>query len=278
MKDEEKNSIFVTNGGLRNAGLFSYVGQVIGNLHVADLKNIPMWVNIHDSPYLEESRGPNCWDYYFEQPFGITKDELKGKNVIAMEWFEDRIELCTPILTNESIKRARELTKKYIKPLPFIKDKIEKFKKEVIKTSHYGAIHFRGTDHFYNNLPGYAHPIISKNIYFRYIEQLLKNFEKVLVCSDQQDFVSDSIELFGNKIVSYPSIRSNNNLAIHYNNNGVKYQTGEDVIVESYLMSYSNLLIRTCSGVTHFSIFNSNQEKFKFINIDDIYYGVDNDK
>lgn len=276
----KNNSILVTLGGFRNAGLFSYVGQVIGNLHVADLTDTPMWINIHDSPYLEKERGLNCWDYYFEQPYGLTKEDLVGKNVLEHEWFEGGIRnLCTPYLTNESIARARELTKKYIRPLPIIKEKIEKFKNEVIQTESYGAIHFRGTDHFYNNLPGDAHPIIPQKVYFEYIKKLLNNFEKVLVCSDQQDFILNSSNIFGNKVVSYPSFRSSNQLAIHYNNEGIKYQTGEDVVIESYLMSYSKLLIRTCSGVTHFSIFNSNENTFKFVNLDDIYYGeLINDK
>ena len=268
----EQNSIFVTVGGFRNAGLFSYVGQAIGNLHVADLKKTPMWINIHNSPYLEEERGLNCWDYYFEQPYGLTKDDLVGKNVLEREWFEGNINLCTPNLTSESITRARELTKKYISPLPLIKSKIEKFKNEVIQTDSYGAIHFRGTDHFYNNSPGHAYPIISQDVYFRHIDQLLSIFEKVLVCSDQQDFILNSKNRFGDKVVSYPSFRSSNHLAIHYNNEGIKYQTGEDVVVESYLMSYSKLLVRTCSGVTHFSIFNSDEKTFKFIDMDDIYY------
>ena len=64
-----QNKVLVTNGGYRNAGLFSYVGQVIGNLHVSDLLDLPMWVNIHHSPYLEEQRGLNCWDYYFNSCF-----------------------------------------------------------------------------------------------------------------------------------------------------------------------------------------------------------------
>ena len=35
----KREHILITNGGYRNAGLFSYVNQVIGNLHVADLAN-----------------------------------------------------------------------------------------------------------------------------------------------------------------------------------------------------------------------------------------------
>lgn len=268
------DTLMITNGGGRNAGLFSYVGQVIGNLHVSDSMGLPMWINIHHSPYLELNRGRNCWDYYFKQPYNLQESDVKNfKNIDEKEWFDGRIDTITPNFTEDTIKRARELTKKYIKPVLLIEQKIENFKKDVIKTSNYGAIHFRGTDHHYGT-PNGTFPIIPQQIYFNYIEQLLTKFEKVLVCSDQQDFVDNCTTLFGaNKIVFYPSIRSKNHLAIHYSNDGFKYQTGEDVTVEAFLMSDSKYLVRTCSGVTHFSIFNAHDPDFKFVNIDEVYYG-----
>jgi hypothetical protein len=266
--------LMITNGGYRNAGLFSYVGQVIGNLHVSDAEGVDMWVNLPHSPYLEQNRGLNCWDYYFKQPFGITEKDLKNYDEInEKEWFDGKLDTITPNFTTETVIRARELCKKYIKPIPLIEDKINEFKEKVIETKKYASIHFRGTDHHYGTPDG-TFPILSQNIYFEYISQLLTKFEKVLVCSDQQDFVDNSINNFGrDKIVAYPSIRSKNHVAVHYNNEGNKYRTGEDVVIESFLMSDSKYLIRTCSGVTHFSIFNSQDSEFKFVNIDEHHYG-----
>lgn len=265
--------VMVTNGGYRNAGLFSYVGQVIGNLHVADITNTKMYVDLPHTPYQEPSRGSNCWDYYFLQPHNLTKEDLSNYDVVdEREWFDNKLETTIPNLTEETIIRAREITKKYIRPIPLIADKILKFKNKVIKTSNYASIHYRGTDHYYFS-PSEAYPLIPQDVYFNYIEQLLTKFDKVVVCSDQQDFIDRSVSLFGEeRVVSYPSNRSMNHLAIHYNNEGMKYKTGEDVVIESYLMSESKYLIRTCSGVTHFSIFNNQDPDFIFANIDDYYY------
>lgn len=272
MKNKEK--LMITNGGGRNAGLFSYVGQVIGNLHVSDSLGLKMWVNVPHSPYFEPNRGPNCWDYYFEQPYGVHFKDLETfEELDEQEWFEGRLDTITPNFTEETVTRSRYLTAKYIKPVTLIQEKINKFKQDVLQTNSYGAVHFRGTDHHYGTPDG-TFPIIPQSIYFNYIEQLLTKFEKVLVCSDQQDFIDNSVKTFGsNKIAFYPSIRSQNHIAIHYNNNGVKYQTGEDVVIEAVLMSTSKYLIRTCSGVTHFSIFSAQDPEFKFVNIDEIYYG-----
>jgi len=270
----EEKILMVTNGGYRNAGLFSYVLQVIGNLHVSDNRNLKMYVNIHHGPYLNLLKGPNCWDYYFKQPYGLTKTDFKiFEKIEEKEWFDDKLEIITPNLTEDVIKRARELTKKYIKPTDIIRNKIDDFKKNVIGSEKYASVHFRGTDHYSD--PNSAFPIMPQDIYFQYIDKLLMNFEKVLVCSDQQDFVDNATKKIGeNKIVSYPSIRSKNASAIHYSDEiKDKYQAGEDVVVESYLMSESDFLIRTCSGVTHFSIVNSQNPNFKFINIDEVYYG-----
>ena len=274
MKHQDNNTLLITNGGGRNAGLFSYVGQVIGNLHVSDNLGLKMWVNIPHSPYLEPGRGLNCWDYYFQQPYGICEEDLlKYNNIIEKEWFDDKLDTITPNFTPEIIQRAREITLKYKRPADTISRKIEDFKKNILKTDSYGAVHFRGTDHHYGTPTG-TFPIITQDYYFQYVDQLLTKYEKVLVCSDQQDFIENALIKFGkDRIVSYPSIRSTNHIAIHYNNNDNKYRTGEDVTIEAFLMSESKYLVRTCSGVTHFSIFNAHDPDFKFINIDEIYYG-----
>jgi hypothetical protein len=266
--------LLITNGGSRNAGLFSYVGQVLGNLHVSDIQGLDMWVNIPHSPYLETERGNNCWDYYFEQPYNLSEDNIKDYDIVdEKEWFDGKLDTITPNFTDETVKRARELTGKYIKPKQHIAEKINKFKEEVLKTDSYSAVHFRGTDHHYGTPDG-TFPIIPWSVYFDYMQQLLARYEKVLVCSDQQNFVDEAIKTFGaDKVAAYQSVRSTNHIAVHYNNEGAKYRTGEDVTIEALLMSDSKYLIRTCSGVTHFSIFNAHDPDFKFVNIDEIYYG-----
>lgn len=268
-----KKELLITRGGYRNAGLFSYVGQVIGNLHVSDERGIPMWVDIHDSPYSDSEVGKNTWDYYFKQPYGITEKDLGDYNIqLDTEWFEGKLDTITPNFTDEIVARARALTKKYIRPVDHIYKIIEDFKKQNLPKA-YGSIHYRGTDHHYGTPDG-TFPLIPFSYYFSYIEQLLSKFDKVLVCSDQSNFIDESIKEFGqDKIAAYNSIRSNSHLPIHYSNAGNKYKTGEDVVVESFLMSQSKYLIRTCSGVTHFSIFNAHDPEFKFVNIDEVYYG-----
>jgi len=280
-KYTKTDMLLITNGGSSLRGLFSYVAQVIGNLHVADLQQRAMYVKIPSSPYWNPLKGNNCWDYYFKQPYEIDENYFSLFNTqFEAEWFGGRLNTIAPDLNSDVISRAKELTKKYIAPKDFIRCKIDQFKLTQIQTNDYAAIHFRGTDH-YRGAIEQSMPIIPQAIYHQYIEQLLKSFSKVLICSDQQDFITNTIQQFGNSVIYYPSIRSSDehDQAIHYNEKIIdKYSAGEDVVIESYLMSESKYLARTCSGVTNFSIWNNQDPEFKFINIDELYYGQTHSK
>jgi len=263
--------LMISRGGGRNAGMFSYVNQVISNLHVADLKNAELYVLMDDTPYKDPERGENCWDYYFLQPFGISPIQFGDYNIVQDgEWFPDHLVLGA-LLNPSIIGRANFLCKKYIKLQPSLEKKIQDFKRDVIVDSQYGAIHYRGTDHHYGT-PNQTQPLLPQSLYMNYIDQLLTKFPKVLVCSDQADFIELSVNTFGSeKIVFYSSIRSTSHLAVHYNNAGAKYQTGEDVIIEAVLMAESSYLVRTVSNVTNFSIFYGGND-LPFKNIDDLSF------
>ena len=165
----------------------------------------------------------------------------------------------------ELIKRANELIKKYI----FVKDDIInkklEFRNNVIETDNYASVHYRGTDHIQDC------EIIEKQKYYDNIQSIINNYDKILICSDEQSFIDEIELLFGSKkIVSYPSIRSKDNNPIHFNNTNFKYKSGEDVLIESLLMSEGKYLIRTISGVTQFSLYSNLDLKYK--NIDEYLY------
>ena len=255
-----------STGGDRRAGLFSYVLQVISNLHVAEECGMDLYVKFTNNPYTEE-KGSNTWDYYFTQPFGITESQVSQYiGYLKDDWFFGNLKCGNPILTKEVITRTQELVSKYIFPKPHILSKKDRFISDYIQTDNYASIHFRGTDHIIDA------PTLNKQIYVDNIQNIFNSYEKILVCSDEQPFVDEVKMLFGaNKIVSYPSIRSTSKIPIHHNNIGQKYQTGEDVLIESLLMSQSKYLIRTVSNVTHFAIFNNKHLQYKHIDDLNLY-------
>jgi len=253
--------LMIIESGNHLRGLFSYVNQVISNLHVADKEDKFALVDLHTTPYNDRNMGSNCWTYYFKQIPQLNKDDLNlFKKITKKVWFEKGLEI-KPILNQELINRCNELIKKYIFVKDHILNKKNEFKNNVIKTDNYAAVHYRGTDHIQDC------EILDKNLYFNHVDSMIGKYDKILICSDEKNIVNDLIFKYGSdKIVAYPSFRSENNIPIHFTNNGLNYKNGEDVLIESLLMSDSKFLIRTTSNVTAFSIFyNSN---LQFLNID----------
>lgn len=253
----------IVDSDTNHRGLFSYVLQVISNLYVADYENKELLVDLHTTPY--NNLNENCWTNYFYQPFKLKKKDYNNYTSFnRSSWFNGHLSI-KPILKEDVIKKCNILIKKYIKVKENIIQIKDNFKKEVIKTENYAAIHYRGTDHVLDC------ELLPKEIYFKNIEENIDKYEKFLVCSDEQNFIDEVALIFGcDKIVAYPSVRSNSGCPIHYNNENFKYKSGEDVLIESLLMSESKFLLRTVSNVTHFSIFNN--ENLIYKNLDEPLY------
>lgn len=259
----ESKELMIVDSGANQRGLFSYVLQVVSNLYVADSENKSMLVDLHTTPY--NNLDENCWTNYFYQPFRLKKSNYGDFNIFNREmWFDKHLSI-KPVFDKNTKNICNFLINKYIQVKQHILDIKDIFKNDFIKTENYAAIHYRGTDHVVDC------EILDKNVYFENIQKVINDYDKILVCSDEQKFIDEVVLNFGcDKIVSYPSIRSNSGLPIHYNNENFKYKSGEDVLIESLLMSESKFLMRTVSNVTHFAIFKN--ENLKYKNLDEHLY------
>lgn len=260
---EKNKELMIVDSGTNHRGLFSYVLQVISNLYVADSENKELLVDLHTTPY--NNIDENCWTNYFYQPFRLKKSDYNNYNLFNRNiWFDKHLSI-RPILNKNIIEICNILIKKYINIKEHILEKKESFKQNVIKTENYASVHYRGTDHAIDC------EILPKEIYFENIQKNIDKYEKILVCSDEQNFIDEVVLHFGcDKIVYYPSTRSILGIPIHYNNENFKYKSGEDVLIESLLMSDSKFLLRTVSNVTHFAIFKN--ENLKYKNLDEHLY------
>lgn len=261
----EYEELMIIDSGYHVRGLFSYIFQVIGNLHIFDVQNKFSLVDLHTTPYNEPSKGNNVWTYYFKQIPTTKKEDLHlFKKINRNVWFDNRLDI-SPIVDEETRNRCNKLIKKYIIIKDHILDKTNDFLKNTIRTENYASIHYRGTDHIKDEGG------VEKQVYFDSISEIIDTYDKILICSDEQQFINDVLQKFNpDKIVYYPSFRSKNNEPIHFNNSEYKYKSGEDVLIESILMSKSKFLIRTISGVTQFSLCLNLDLKYK--NIDEQFY------
>lgn len=81
-------TFFIIRRNNSNVGLFSYViGALGGIVYAVDQGYIPIIdMQNYSNPYLDEKKGGNAWEYFFEQPCGYSlKDIEHAKNVILSE-------------------------------------------------------------------------------------------------------------------------------------------------------------------------------------------------
>ena len=271
--------VYITVPGNRMAGLMSYFVQAVSNLKAVESTTNKMYIKYdHNMLYLDNSKSiPNVWDYYFHQPFDFTEEEIKNCIKIKDVWFEEGLGIpsCRP--SKEFYIQSNKLINKHVKPKDHVLAKIDKFLVENdLSDDNFLAVHKRGTDYHTIDLDHILTSIkttISIENFFKNIDPIVDRFKKLLICSDEQQPVESFKRRYGDKVVYYNSIRSNDNAPVGIHNRGIqdRYKLGEDIIIETYLMSKAHTLVRTVSNVSISVIMLNND--INTINIDkDIEY------
>jgi hypothetical protein len=261
---EEQLKIYITIPGYRYAGLMSYFIQVIANLYVVENTRNKLYIKFDENMRYQDLRyGKNVWDYYFDQPFNFTKEEVDAALKIKDVWFDNNLAIPSR-LTPDVINAGGNIVKKYINLKSHITEKIDKFLTENTQPGDkILAVHKRGTDHITDA------PILPLKTYFDYIDERIISYDKLLLCTDEEYTVQEFKQKYGNKLITYDSIRATdkNNLGVHQSVGLTDpYKMGEDVIIETYLMSQSDFLIKTVSNVSNAALIIN--PALKYVEID----------
>jgi hypothetical protein len=267
-----KQLLYITSGD-RRAGLCSYVMQVIAMAKVCKEQNIPMYIDFsQDMLYYKDNRvTDNVWDYYFEQPFkNINVSEYEK---IEGVWYQDNRTL-QPDSGQSWMRYSKnseflKLARNYCKEFVIIKSELINICNNFLKNNtdgNYLAVHKRGCDHENQ---------FALDNYFHETDKYIDRYPQLLVCSDEQYSIESYKARYGEKVISYNSVREINPaeaaIGVHYknNNNNFVYNNGKDCIIEAYLMSQSKFLLKTVSNVSSFAVM-LNQD-LDFIWIDENY-------
>lgn len=261
---EQQLKIYINIPGHRYAGLMSYFIQVIANLHVVNNTQSKMYIKFDENMRYQDLRyGRNVWDYYFEQPFNFTKEEVETAIKIKDIWFNNSLAI-PPRITTDIRRVSGDIVQKYIKLKPHIQEKIDDFFKiNKQPGDKILAIHKRGTDHITDA------PILPIHEYFKFVDRYIKLYNKILLCTDEEYTVDEFKQRYGDKLITYNSIRTTekNNLGIHQSIGlATPYLMGEDVIIETYLMAHSDFLLKTVSNVSNSAILIN--PELKYVEID----------
>jgi hypothetical protein len=227
-----------------NPGFFCSYQAVVGFLHMIENEgNSGYQVFFEKGLYFDPKVGPNWWEYYFEPIYsgppteGITIDH--PGDMLKSKWNTDAI-------SNITRESAAYFIKKYIKVKPNLQQKIDDFIKLKFG-QHTIATHYRGCDKS-SEAPRVHYSVISDEV-----KKHIKYDSKIFVASDEQAFIQYMVNCFGNKVIYTDAIRSPNHDPIHHHDGHAMsnpYKLGEDAVIDCYLLSRSNTLIRTFSNLS----------------------------
>jgi hypothetical protein len=204
----------------------------------------------------------NPWNNYFVQ------EPLKENEIFWLESCEGCMDLSISTGSNPKSEFIiwKEIKDKYLIIQPHILAKVDDFvNKNFI--GKIAAIHIRGTDSFFDK----SRPHLPVSFYKELIAEKLQDYSKILICTDSLEILEILKSNFGDKIISYDSEKSTlekYNFHLSYISEN-PYKIGEDVIIESLLMSRCDLLIKGTSNVSTFSLIENpyiivHQVDFKF--------------
>ena len=239
-----------------NAGMFFNFLGVLNHLRYAQknqLKPIVFWPK--PNLYYDENRShetSNVWEYYFEpiweSSFDHNKQYIWNSNLAP-----DRTSIAPISLNNcdsldhQALRDEMHLIiEKHIRLKPLIQHKIEAFYNKYMAGHKTIGIHLRGTDKKNEVKPVKTETILEDaNAFARQFDSC-----QFLVATDEERLLNLAKQRLNGKVIYYDAQRSQDGKPIHYNNKQQKALLGEEVIIEAYLLSHTDLFLHTCSSVS----------------------------
>lgn len=229
-------------------GMFSVVFYVAGAMYEYETKNYA-GVNVDFGkmgPYYQEECGLNWWNYYFE-PMGFDLQHSKKRDLTDLQ------AVFTTFIEFRDRKANHELINKYIHVKPHILEKVDDFVRGNFGSKYVIGVHYRGTDKI-AEAPLVKYQLVAKEIEKIVQNKNLKEDYLIFLATDKQAIVDYLEKSFSGKIITYDCQRATSFRPIHiYGKN--KYLLGEEAIIDSLLLSKCDLLIRTSSNLSLFSMF-----------------------
>lgn len=282
----EFQGVYVIRINLDGAGFGAMLLQTLNQIRYCERNSLLPVVDYNascNSYFFDKKYGENMWDYYFE-PLVLHYDfttilrfcddpkhtlkrvELQNLTDEEMlhicEHHEDSIYSFTfadwrynPPEDLEKWYTAQRLKgqktySRYIHIKPSILSCINGFWDAHLANHDVLGIHIRGTDLMYA-------PPVSPAEYFDFVDHWIKshNDPKLFLATDQAQYLSTFQKRYGNIVVSYDSSRSVDEVAPFNLKNIPPYKKGEDVLIDMYLLSKSDFLVKGASAVSEFPLY-----------------------
>jgi hypothetical protein len=250
-------------------GFFSIVLHYLNIAeHLSDDEVLVIDLINNANAYEDDPTKNNMWSQYFiSQPY--TEDEVTRQVGDINSGF------CVSTRLSQSKRNYyKNIINKTLIIQPHIIEKFLKFKEENFGNNKILGVHIRGTDAFKDN----TRLKLSFDYYKHKIDLYLEKegFDKIFVCSDQKHTIDRLKNIYGDKIITYPSLEypleGHQHTIFKKTIPNEGYIRGEDVLIESLLLSQTDFLLRGQSNITTFSIIYN--PKLRYCDIDVPFYAV----
>jgi hypothetical protein len=211
-------------------------------------------------PYVDASRGPNWYAYFFTNPCLTLEDQLRidqGEVPICRIAHIGQLGLPIDYDSVLDLATAQRLVAKYIGIRREVLDAVDAFEMANFGDGPVLGVHYRGTDKQVE-APRLSYEQVTESV--REVLAGKEGFNRLFVSSDEQAFVEYLEEALGTVIpIVYhdDQERSRTTLAVHHSQSGDPYRRGWEAVVNCLLLSRCRALVKTPSILSAWSkLFN----------------------
>lgn len=278
----EYDKVYPIRLDMEGAGFGAVILLTINQIRYCERNNFyPIIAYDVDSKnaFFDASRGDSMWEQYFDPVMPVSyedfqkdsKDvdlELKIVRLTSKEAIQISEEDPESVYSfpfgkwrsqdlgdlkqwyKEQRRKGRETVGRYVKPNKHILGIVDAFYDTHFDSCFVLGVHIRGTDLHYA-------PAVSPAEYFPYIDMHIDRDPslKILLATDQAQYVTVFEQRYGKHIVYSDSFRSNNEIAPFQRDELSPYRKGEDVLIDILLLSRSNLLLKGNSNVGEMAMY-----------------------
>ena len=194
------------------------------------------------SLYHDYERGSNWFAYFYQIPIPLEYTGWRDIVSMSISYYAE---------TEKTRQENARIVAKYLKLVPFYTVKIDEF----VETHFQGfvvGVHYRRTDKTieaptleYDQVVHFVDAYVQK--------EAVTNF-MLYVATDMEPFLTFMKLVYTSRVCTYDAVRSKNGDPVHFSTADA-FTKGEDVLMESYILSRTSVLFRTSSNVSLFSTF-----------------------
>ncbi|MCM1211520.1 MAG: O-fucosyltransferase family protein [Blautia sp.] len=263
---KQDEAVFFIDMEESHSGFFAEHNRLLALLYFADKYGMKPVVRFHPG-YCYAEKYPvngttNPFEYYFEQPAGITLEDMKSYQRVFRSRKENSYEvnqLCEEAngytRSETYLNEMARITARYIRLNSIVREKMDKEIEALTGGANILGVHVRGTD-FKQNFNG--HPV--KVGVDEYLEATVRTFEegaydKVFLATDDGEAIEKYQKQFGEKVVFYQDvIRSKGDDTVMHSESDREnhhYLLGYEVLRDMYTLAACDGLIAGLSQVSY---------------------------